>query len=79
MDASTGKAPIISRVLKETSNLLGMSPLHKDHDAVVKFIHDHSNEYFHYLVTRPGLLRDGSSKKKLAASKSVRILYDNVV
>jgi len=67
----SGKAPIVSRVLKETGNLLGVSPQNKDNDNVVKYIVENENEYFHYIVTRPGILRDGPSKKKLAASKSV--------
>jgi hypothetical protein len=78
-----GKAPVLSRILKETSNLwLGASsssPRLKDHDDVIQYIvkeHQHSSSNdehynFHYIVTRPGFLKRGPSHKKLAASKSL--------
>ena len=62
---------MVSRILKETGNLLGASPLNRDHDAVIQYITGNSNEYFDYIVTRPGWLKQGPSKKQLAASKSV--------
>jgi hypothetical protein len=74
---------VLSRILKETSNLwLGASsssPRLKDHDDVIQYIvkeHQHSSNddehyHFHYIVTRPGFLKRGPSHKKLAASKSV--------
>jgi hypothetical protein len=69
---------VVSRILKETSNLLGVAPpLVQDNDNVIQYIVDeqhHScsnNDSFDYIVTRPGFLKQGPSQKKLAASKSV--------
>ena len=47
----------------------------REQDKIVKYIVNQTkNASFNYIITRPSdaLIRDGSSRKKLAASKSVR-------
>jgi hypothetical protein len=58
-----GKAPIISRMVKKTMNLFHACPSIHDQDEAVQFIVEHKNDYFHHIVTRPGMLRDAPSKK----------------
>jgi hypothetical protein len=58
-----GKAPIISGMVKKTMNLFRACPSIHDHDEAVKFIVEHKNDYFHSIVTRPGMLRDAPSKQ----------------
>lgn len=66
-----GKAPVISRMVKSIVNLFLCYPSIKDQDEAVQFIVEHKNDYFHYVVTRPGMLRDEHSKKRLTASRSL--------
>lgn len=66
-----GKAPIFSRIIKATMNLFGVYPSVHEHDNVVKYVVENANDYFHFIVTRPGILRNGPSKKRLTSSRSL--------
>jgi putative NADH-flavin reductase len=66
-----GTAPVISRMVKNTLQFFRAYPSIHDQDEAVKFIVQHENDYFHYIVTRPGMLQDEPSKKRLTASRSL--------
>jgi hypothetical protein len=77
VDAARGHAPMLANLVKFASRLPGRSnsscgKFQKDQDAIVKFIGEHTEDWFFFIVTRPGLTREGPSRKRLAASKSVR-------
>jgi hypothetical protein len=52
-------------------NLFGIYPSVHEHDNVVKYIVENATDYFHFIVTRPGILRNGPSKKRLTSSRSL--------
>jgi hypothetical protein len=58
-------------VVKITAGVLTNTALQQDHDAIIKYIGDNTGDWFRYIITRPGPTRDGLSKKKLSASKSL--------
>lgn len=86
---ANGKAPLFSKVVKKINRKrsaylqdvdAAIQWIHSQHDRKKKA--DEVKEQdrkvrlplFPYIVTRPGVLREGPSTKKLAASKSVRSL-----
>jgi len=62
-----GKSPVFANVVK----YIRRNAYLKDQDKITQFIGENSCDWFKYIVTRPGLTREGPSKKRLAASKSV--------
>jgi hypothetical protein len=76
--------PILARMMKKTIHFLypcfscccciHPSYIH-DQDSAIQFIVQQQNNYsdskFHYIITRPGMLREGPSQKRLTASKSL--------
>lgn len=71
-----GRAPMLANVVK----FVKRNNFQKDQDSIVKFIGENTEDWFYYIVTRPGLTRESASKKRLAASKSqpVPVPYANV-
>jgi hypothetical protein len=65
-----GNAPIISGMVKKTMDLFRACPSIHDQDEAVQFIVEHK-QLFSLIVTRPGMLRDAPSKKRLTASRSL--------
>jgi hypothetical protein len=45
----------------------------KDQDSIIKYIGDHTEDWFYFIVTRPGLTWEAPSKKRLSASRSVSV------
>jgi len=73
--ASDGKGttPILSKVVKKLAVRKNWKGMKREQDKIVKYIVNQTkNASFNYIITRPSdtLIRDGSSRKKLAASKS---------
>lgn len=66
-----GRAPMLANVVK----FVKRNNFQKDQDSIVKFIGENTEDWFYYIVTRPGLTRESASKKRLAASKSVSEIY----
>ena len=64
--------PILSQLMKFVLQLQRQSYL-QDQDAVIRYMVEHTtNDWFHFIITRPGLVVEGPSRKKLHPSKSVR-------
>lgn len=65
--------PIISKVWKLLFMQWQRHGYLQDQDAVIRYMVDHTPEdWLHFIITRPGLVVEGPSRKKLQASKSVR-------
>lgn len=62
-----GHAPMLANVVK----FVKRNSFQKDQDSIVKFIGENTEDWFYFIVTRPGLTRESASKKRLSASKSV--------
>ena len=68
------KAPVFADSLKLLKRriLFRNDFFQKDQDAIVKLIGEKApEEWFHFIVTRPGPTKEGPRRKLLAASKSV--------
>ena len=62
-----GHAPMLANLVK----FVKRSNFQKDQDSIAKFIGDNTEDWFYFILTRPGLTRETPSKKRLSASKSV--------
>jgi len=69
-----GSAPFISKIVKKAAVKKDWKMIKKEQDKIVRYITAQTkNAHFNYIITRPsGAVWDKPSKKKLAASKSVR-------
>lgn len=71
----SGKIPVFSNLTNKTSRVIfGPNLRVKDNDNVIRYISENTLNDFNFIVTRPGLCKEGPSRKKLFASKSVSIL-----
>jgi hypothetical protein len=66
-----GNLPGLSKFVKGATGIFTNNALQNDHDAIIKYIGDNTANWFQFIVTRPGATRDGPSKKRLSASKSL--------
>ena len=66
--------PLLSTVVKKMAISKDWRNKKKEQDKIVKYLmHGTKNSHFNYIITRPGgAIWDRPSRKKLAASKSVR-------
>jgi hypothetical protein len=62
-----GRAPMLANIVK----FVRCNTFQKDQDSIVKFIGANTEDWFYFIVTRPGLTRESPPKKRLMASKSV--------
>lgn len=72
--------PLLSTVVKKIAISKDWKGKKKEQDQIVKYLmHQTQNAHFNYIVTRPsGVIWDRPSRKKLAASKSVSRIYENI-
>lgn len=54
--------------------MMGLWPMAKDNDAVMRFIHENPREATKVIVTRPGALVDGKGGNELKATKSPNMM-----
>jgi hypothetical protein len=59
-----GNLPGLSKFVKGATGIF-------TNNAIIKYIGDNTANWFQFIVTRPGATRDGPSKKRLSASKSL--------
>jgi hypothetical protein len=72
--SSEESMPILSQVWKHVFMKWQRQAYLQDQDAVVRYMVEHTTEdWLHFIITRPGLVVEGPSRKKLHASKSVRV------
>ena len=69
-----GTTPFLSTMFKKMAVKKSYRSVKKEQDRIVKYISKQTkNAHFNYIITRPsGSIWDRPSRKKLAASKSVR-------
>ena len=68
-----GAAPVMATLMKQARTMMKRNALQTDHDETINFIGEHTEDWFKSIVTRPGHVRDGATRKRLAASKSVSV------
>ena len=79
---SKGNAPILTKMVKKLAVRKNWRETKREQDRIVKYVVNQTkNAAFNYIITRPSdyMIRDKPSRKKLAASKSVRTASFNII
>lgn len=77
-----GSAPILTKMVKKLAVRKNWRETKREQDRIVKYIVNQTKDaVFNYIITRPSdsMIRDKPSRKKLAASKSVRTISFKII